>query len=493
VLALCVLVLGAQRLHTYDEPLERDLTTYAVIGHEALGGRWLYSELWDNKSPLVYATYAGSELIAGYGSPAMFLLGFSAAVITLLGIYAAVRAATTPTAGLWAAAAWTLVSADLKLQANQPNIEVFLNATTVWLFALVVARTTRPLVIGVLGALASLYKLVVVPLLFALHLAYVAVAPAAERRAAGIRAVVSLLTAAAAWGAVLAYFGVTGRSTDFWQAVFAYNQSFAGSMLANIGRGLTPATLLPLVLRVLPLVALTLVGLIWLARARQMVIATAWLAYAFGTAVAVALPGKFYPHYYQLWLPVYCVGAGIGMHALAQWLGAARTRWWPSAIGAVAIGAVLAIELPSYGLSAESWSAAKYGPTFVDVKRLAPDVATLLIDDETFFEWGDEAGFYYYGHRRPSSRFLYLYPAIVASPLRPQLEAQLLADLRRSEPEVLIVNTTYLYPGMESLPIAQWMGTRYYRWDRGPRRGAFEVYILAGGALEARLRRAGRI
>jgi len=357
-----------------------------------------------------------------------------------------------------------------------------------------VARTTRSLAVGVLSALASLYKLVIVPTLLALHVAYVAMARAGERRGAAKRAIVSLFTAAAAWALVLAYFAMTGRSTEFSQAVFAYNHSFAGSILANVGSSLTPAALVPAALQcVLPLAALTLVGLIWLAHTRQWPAAIAWLGYALGTAVAVALPGRPFPHYLQLWLPVYCVGAGIGMHALTQWLGATRPSWWRDAVGTVALGAVLAFELPSYAQSAEAWSLEKYGPVFVDVKHLAPDVAALLSGDETFFEWGDEAGFYYYTRRRPSTRFLYLYPAIVENPQRPQLETQLLADLRRAEPEVLIVNTRYVYPGAQLLPVTQWLGARYYRWEKGPRRGTFELFIRTGGTVEDRLRRAGRL
>ena len=46
-------VIFLQRLHTYHEPLERDLTLYAVIGHEMLGGRALYSDLCENKPPAI--------------------------------------------------------------------------------------------------------------------------------------------------------------------------------------------------------------------------------------------------------------------------------------------------------------------------------------------------------------------------------------------------------------------------------------------------------
>src|SRR5438874_11529227 len=62
------------RLHTYHEPLERDLTTYAVIAHEMLDGKALYSELWDHKPPAIHVTYAAAELIAGYGPKSILLM-----------------------------------------------------------------------------------------------------------------------------------------------------------------------------------------------------------------------------------------------------------------------------------------------------------------------------------------------------------------------------------------------------------------------------------
>ncbi len=67
LLGLCALIFFL-RLHTYEEPLERDATIYAVIAHEMLNGKTLYTDLWDHKPPAIYVTYAAAELIAGYGA-----------------------------------------------------------------------------------------------------------------------------------------------------------------------------------------------------------------------------------------------------------------------------------------------------------------------------------------------------------------------------------------------------------------------------------------
>jgi 4-amino-4-deoxy-L-arabinose transferase-like glycosyltransferase len=118
LLGLCGLVFSL-RLHTYDEPLERDLTTYAVIAHEMLNGKALYAEVWDHKPPAIHVTYAAAELIAGYGRKSIFLMSVLATIGTMLSCYAAGRAiGGGPLPGLLAAALWALVSGDLALEGK---------------------------------------------------------------------------------------------------------------------------------------------------------------------------------------------------------------------------------------------------------------------------------------------------------------------------------------------------------------------------------------
>src|SRR2546428_13654177 len=73
LVALAALIAVA-RLHTYHEPLERDITGAAVIGHELLAGRALYADMWDHKPPALHATHAAAILMAGHWPPAPPLL-----------------------------------------------------------------------------------------------------------------------------------------------------------------------------------------------------------------------------------------------------------------------------------------------------------------------------------------------------------------------------------------------------------------------------------
>jgi hypothetical protein len=503
VLTALLAVLVLQRLHTYDEPLERDLTTYAVIGHEALAGRWLYSDLWDNKSPLVFATYAAGELVAGYGPRAIFALGVLAATITLVGVYAAATTLSgSAAAGLWAAAAWTLVCADQALEANQPNIEVFLNACLVWLLVLFAAARVRPVAIGIVAAVASLYKLVVMPTLVLWHLAHVLRSP--RRRAALSEATIAIGLVVLVWAAVAAYFAVTGRGEVFREALFAYNESYAGDLVGNLAVGLAPGQLLPRALWcALPLVVLAPFGVLGLVRAGRVHAAMLWIAYAVGTATSVALPGKFWPHYYQLWLPVLAICGGIGIEAVGRlFRPVARPRRrgapeptpvLPRVVGAAALLVIAGWELPYFGQSAESWSRAKYGDIFVETKRAAAVIDSLLAPGETFVEWGDETGLYYSTRRHPPSGIFYVAPVIVRTRQRVALAQRMVRDLERTRPELLVTNVRYLYPGLKDHPVVGWFGTHYYRWETGPDRGPFDLFVRVGGALEERLRRSGKL
>ena len=91
--ALALLGLAAvivlERVRTYAEPLERDAAGYAVISHELVRGRTLYTDLWDRKPPLLYATFAAAERVVGYGPGEVFAVNVAAALVTLVGAYAA--------------------------------------------------------------------------------------------------------------------------------------------------------------------------------------------------------------------------------------------------------------------------------------------------------------------------------------------------------------------------------------------------------------------
>lgn len=492
ILALVVLaaVISVVRLHTYDEPLERDITGTAVMGRELLEGRALYSDAWDHKPPAMHVTHALSQLVAGHGRGAIYLLGLVSALATLTGVYAAGAAAGGTPAGLWAAAFWTVISGDLWLQANQPNTEAFMNACLVWAFALLVrVERDRPgfgrfVAIGVLIALASLYKTVVVASAALLALAWLAWPPpgsGGRRRAVasvGVLATVGVV----AWVLVVGYFAATGRFQAFNEAVFAYNRFYAGSITANLAKLFKPAVHQAMI-STIPIVACAAVGAVlglYRGDRRRWAYLLAW---ALGTAIAVAAPGKFYPHYSQLWLPLLAVGGGWTAGVLAR-LAPPRIASLPHFAGFIVIALLVVYQLPLYQLSPDDFSRVKYRTDlFVEERNLAREIATLLTPEESFYEFGAETGLYFESRRRPVTGAFYAYP-LLSGPVAAKLSERVVKDLARRPPDLFVVVD---WTAGARNPVLDWAKANYRLAPGDPMRGPFLLYVRPGSALERRM------
>jgi len=460
------------RLHTYGEPLERDLTTYAVIGHEMLGGKTLYTDLWDHKPPAIYVTYAAAELIAGYGRDSIFLLNISVGFATLLACYFAGSAAGGGRlGGLVAATLWALASGDLAIEGNQPNTEVFLNALLTSGFAILMRAENRnlglraALLIGLSFAVASLYKNIAVVEAALLALAYFAWPAADSRKKALVNVVIIAVIGVLAWGLVLTYFAAQGQGKAFTEAVFTYNAYYSGSIWQNLGHAVTwPRVSADVLVALFPLAILslagTILGLIFGPRRPWIFL----LTFAIATHIAVLLPGRFFPHYYQLWLPPLAIGGGWSVSFLKRILPAAFSRLVYIVAGTTC-GILLMLELSYYSLPAEIWSVKKYGRIFLETERVARQIDHLLPPTATFYEWGDESGFYFTSGHRPSSGVFLAEPTL-AGPLAEKLSRRLIDDLERAKPTLIVIDSLTLAQTARGHPVLHWLEENYRPFSR---------------------------
>jgi 4-amino-4-deoxy-L-arabinose transferase-like glycosyltransferase len=467
---LCALIL-CLRLHTYNEPLERDVTTYAVIAHEMLGGRALYSDLWDHKPPAIHVTYAAAEVIAGYGRNSIFLMNVASAIATLLACYFAGSAAGGGrTGGLVAASLWALISGDLAIEGNQPNTEVFLNACLTTAFAVFVRAEKRnlgpcgALLVGLLFAVASLYKQVVVAQAALLAFAYLAWPPDGLRKRAVADVAIIAGVGAAAWAMVLGYFYALGRGAAFTEAVFTYNRDYSGGILKNLSHTLSSQPVSPDVIAViLPLAIVSVIGLVLgliFGPGRQWILL---LGFAIGTHIAVLLPGWFFAHYYQLWLPPLAIGTGWAVALLKRILPSGMS--WPSyATAGIACAGVVTLEVPYYQASAEIWSMRKYGYIFLETERVARKIDGLLSPSGTFYEWGRESGFYFTSGRRPPSGIVFADP-LLRGPAIGELSRRLINDLERAKPDLIIVEDE-IRTQTRGHPVMNWIEENYRPFAR---------------------------
>ena len=506
LLALMAILIFAARYHTRDEPLERDMPTYAVVANEMRHGRALYSDIFDQKPPAIYATYVVAEDLAGYNRRMVFFLGVFVALVALVGAYwAGTNLGGKPLYGLWSAGLWTLLCSDLQLQANQPNTEAFMNASVFWALALLFRPQDRragvvsvpcALGVGVLLAWATLYKPVTVANAGCLLGAYWLFPPGgvALRRLTFGRVLAAAAVIVAAWGAVVLFFTLEGHFHAFYDAMVVYNRFYAGSLSANFRIGLHPSHILPrLLFFCLPLACLSLAGFAVGLRGRFRQTWIILVAFAFGTFVSILLPGQFFHHYYQLWLPLLCVAPALALATLAEAPMLNRQPWLPPVLGVLAALVVLAHEAPLYRLTPQDWSFRKYGTEFIAADRTSDAITRLLRPGESFYDANVDPEIYLKTGLRPPSGIFYSEP-LVAGPFIEPFTRRVVRDLTAARPE-LVVSLDHVSEARDARrnPVVwAWIQANYRPLKIAGTFSPFMLWARRGGRLDAQAALSGR-
>ncbi|HEV2292584.1 MAG TPA: glycosyltransferase family 39 protein [Tepidisphaeraceae bacterium] len=483
------------RVPSYDEPLEWDMGMYTVVARELLEGERLYDDAWDMKPPAIFATFAAVLLVTGDDFLALYLLSVVVGIVTMLGVYHAASIAGRA-AGLWAAAFWAAMCFDPLTGADRPNTEAFINAAVSWAFALWVrgslveahrSRRRRWIGIALLFTLASLYKHVAIAPAVCLAIAEALFPPRgiSRRRVLGdvaLMATVGLLC----WGAIFTYFAATGRAWLTWQTLFVNPRAYSGSMLENVLRTWSAGPIMWKFMSFMtPAAVLTVIAALSGARAAPR---RAWLllgALAIGTFLAVALPGSFLYHYFQLWFVPLAIGAGWGAAALPR-LPGLRSPRLATAASALAVVVILYPQLSLLGLSGPERGRRKYGDFFMWANDSARAADAMLLPGETFYTWSEETYVYAVARRRPPAAGIWREHTL-RGPLAAWLTKRTLEDLKRNPPELYLHWGTPLEPGDH--PISRW-AAKHYAPLPGAGRKHFPMffYVRKGGALERRLR-----
>jgi hypothetical protein len=365
---------------------------------------------------------------------------------------------------------------------------VFLNAFLTAAFAIFVRANSNTglgmggaFLAGLLLAVASLYKQVVMAQAALLGVAYVLSVTNQSRK----RAIVDLMIMAAVgvltWALVFGYFAARGHAGAFVEAAFTYNRWYSGNLWRNLCQISSWPNVSPDVLAVtISMATISLVGLVigMIVGPRQPWIL--WSAFALATHIAILLPGRFFPHYYQLWLPVLAIGTG--------WTGAALKRKLPSRLSGLSYGiagaaaaTLILLEAPYYELPAESWSIKKYGNIFVETDQLAGKIDKLLPPGASFYEWGNESGFYFATGRRPPSGIVFAYP-MLAGPVAKTLSLRLVDDLEKNKPELVVADAETLAHTASEHPVLKWFEKNYQPLSRTNR---FLLFGRKGGKVAA--------
>ncbi|MCS7033702.1 MAG: hypothetical protein NZ561_06860 [Phycisphaerae bacterium] len=496
---LLALLAGVRLIWANDLP-EWDIATYTLIANELLRGQSLYEDIWDIKPPAVFYTYALAQQWVGGPPASLVLLSILAAGGTLaaLGLIAS-RAAESgflarsnnggawkePVVGraversagdhlacdgasgvlerpvLWSVLFFSVLCFEPLTAANLPNTEAFINLFLAlsWAMWMQVGTSRRwwllAAVAGALAAWASMYKQVAIAPALLLAAAHVISPPTGlPRRTAGKQAGVFLALIALAWGLLFGWFAITGRGELFWQTIVVYPRYYAGGILANLLQSLQPESFRYAPIRLLaPVVPLALIGMLVAGeRVRWML-----LGMCLGVHLAVALPGQFLAHYYQLWYPPLSIAAGCGAASLVAMMQRRGRRWLGVVVVGLALVAMLAPQVPWYRLPAEHWADRRYGQLFREARSDMETWFSRLGSPSPLYIWGDEPWLYLIA-RKPC-----IYPGLwkmhcVAGPLADRLTQATLDRLQEQPPGLIVV---WVELGPTDHAIARWIGEHY--------------------------------
>jgi hypothetical protein len=428
------------RLLSLNEPFERDLMVYSMVASGWLEGLQLYRDIWDHKPPALYLVYAAAIAAFGQSPWAIFALNCVFFAITLLGVHRAAGYFAGPRAALFATVIWAVCGSDLIVQANQPNVEVFMNACLVWALALLLAHPETPprwpstVLAGLLFFAASTFKQIAVfPAIF------IAIALMLNHRPTGAgllrgllnpgltRGVAMGMIGAAGWAIVFDTFYANGTFADFYHAVFTYNQQYSGSMFISIARGFW---IKPLAIYFFVFMFFGACHLFQYKTSKHLVMAAAYA----GTLLMFMLPGKYFPHYYQLMLPLIAVTGG--------WV---LSQAFPKASVMTASILMLAPIWVMFGFmtSPERIAFVKYGRAghggeAFESKQIGLWLSQNDYDMSRVLHWGAEPGIYFWSGHPTQYKYVFNYPLLQGSQ-SVDMSKEFVAQVSCALPDLIVV------------------------------------------------------
>lgn len=439
--------------HPMGRAPHEDAGVFLYAGSVVRDGGLPYRDVWDHKPPGVHYLSALGLSVGDGGMDGVWLLELVALGVAAVAGHATLSKTFAPRAALFGSATWLLTAPRLFLSDGTFTAfaELFvlpLQFGAFWLF--VSGRSPlRVAAIGALGGLAVLLK----PTLVALWVAIGLLLAWRAVRGRDARALASLLVGGAMpVAAALGGFAAAGALADLWDQAVAYN--FANAATATVAERLDAAVTGFRLTAPTGLVALGALGwLLAIRRRREAAPGTRDLL----TVAAIALPfeialssgsGRPYHYYYLPWLPSLAILASL----VAQTAMSRLERRWGLAllVGALALASVRPAALVGRLLSIGTDGATDEAVAYV-LARTAPSDRVLL--------WGSRAEVNFLTGRRAPTRFVYQYaPLFTVGYAREARLEEMLADLRRSPP-ALIVDTSassFATPPLDPAGMRSW-------------------------------------
>jgi hypothetical protein len=453
MVAIIIVITAGFRYRLLDVSLERDEGEYAYAGQLILQGIPPYLHVYNMKFPGIYAAYA--LILAVFGQTHigihMGLLIINA--VTILSVFLLAKHLIDSFAGVFAAAAFAVMSLAQSVQGIFAQAEhfVILFAVPGILLLILAADRNKPvplLAASILLGIAFLMKQHGIAFIVfgGLYLLF------SQLRRRPFELTPFLLINGLFIIGVTLPFGITclflwrvGAFEKFWFWTFVYAREYVSMVPVLDGLEILKTQMTKIVGSAVLIWILAGIGLVILFTEkkirRQCLFIVGFLFFSFLSTC----PGFYFrEHYFVLLLPAVALLSGVGLFGIRQIL-----MWRKAMIGKDLIVGLLGLVILSYTLyQQKDFLLAKDPVTvsrmvyafhpFPESLKIAEYIKANSSSDDTIAILGSEPQICFYANRHSATSYIYTYPLMEPHPYALKMQEEMIQQIEAAEPEFLV-------------------------------------------------------
>jgi hypothetical protein len=469
-LFLILLVSLAIRFPVLHVPFDRDEGGFSYIAWRWSQGEVPYRDAFDNKPPLLYASYRVAQAVFGTQPEGIHLFLILLGILQVALFYKIARRWFSEAGALAATVAFSLLAAEPTYGVGSAAtaeafvllpvlLTVYFLPGSAFLAGLCIGAAIMTKQTAVLYALAFGASLLVARSDLSFRSRFAALG----KYASGAFIVPALCAS---------YFWMRGTWVDFLYAVFTYNlqhttEVATGGRLADGFKGLLD-NLHALAPAEAGIWLAALAGLAVLVRSKR---SERWtlLLWSLAAVASLCVSFRFLSHYFLELAPV-----------VALALGALVSRLWPKqrrgiVISGMLLAAMYGVANRAYlwGGSPEAFSRATYqGNYFVEADRVARYIAETTQPSDKVFIFGSEPEILFLAKRQSPTRHIFFYPLTIERVGALAFQQEVARDIERGFPAMIVwINNPLSFlagPNTDRFILdkgSEWLHSGRYRFD----------------------------
>jgi hypothetical protein len=469
-----LLIVACERSHLLNVPLERDEGEYAYAGQLILQGAAPYDQVYNMKMPGIYAAYAGimalfGQSCAGIHLGLLIVNGATIVLVFLLG-----RRLAGPPAGVFAAAAFAVMSlaqSVLGIFAHAEHFVILFALAGILLLIRAMDRNSVTLLFAASVLLGIGFLMKQHGTGFILFAGLYLLCFQLSRRPMRLKSLL-LKTGVFVLG-VLLPFGVTclilfhaGVFKRFWFWTFIYAREYVSIVPMRVGVQLLGSEIAGIAGSAVLIWLLAGIGLLASFISKRLRGHSLFVVGFLLCSFLCTCPGFYFRnHYFVLLLPAVAVLAGIGLTGIGSVL--MRSK---ASAATILVPALAGLGILSHAMYQQKDFLSVTDPNvasrrtyadnpFPESLKIAEYVNAHTSSTDTVAILGSEPQILFYAHRRSATGYIYAYPLMEPHPYALEMQKEMIQQIETARPKFLIfvdVSTSWLTAPTSHTLIFNW-------------------------------------